>query len=212
MNGDLKQEFQEHLAELKQFCHTTLRFVPWIIAAVFLLAAIGGFALYSAAPEQAEEIINYFAEVVDQAGVISEEGGIRLFPLMFNNWRAMLFCILFGFIPFLFVPISAAISNAAIMGVLAGHYYHTGQSMAMFFASILPHGIFEIPALILSVSLGTILCIYVVLALFRHKKAIPMLDLLTNILRTLLLVIFPLIVISAVIETYITPLIMQLFL
>ena len=98
-----------------------------------------------------------------------------------------------------------------IMGVLAGHYYHTGQSMAMFFASILPHGIFEIPALILSVSLGTILCIYVVLALFRHKKAIPMLDLLTNILRTLLLVIFPLIVISAVIETYITPLIMQLF-
>ncbi len=210
--NDLKQELGEHISEMKLFFRTKLRFVPWIISAVFLFAAFAGFALYTAAPEQAEQLINYFTEVVDNAGVIDEDGGIHLFALMFNNWRAMVFCILYGCIPFIFLPVSAAISNAAIMGVLAGHYYHNGQSMALFFASILPHGIFEIPALILSISLGTVLCFYMVLFLFRHKKAVPMMDLMSNILRTLLLVIFPLVVISALLEAYVTPLIMQLFL
>ena len=212
MNGDLKQEFREHVEEMKEFFRTKLRIVPWIISAVFLIFSFVGFALYSAAPEQAEQLISTFTEVIDQAGVISEEGTIRIFPLLLNNWRAMVFCILYGLIPFIFLPVTAAISNASLMGILAAHYYHNGQSMALFFAGILPHGIFEIPALILSVSLGTVLCFYMVLFLFRHKKAVPMLELCTNILRTLLLVIFPMIVLAAIIESYITPLIMQLFL
>jgi len=207
----LKQEFLEHVGELKVFLRTKMRLVPWLVTAVFLLSAVGGFALYTAFPEEAGEVIDYFSQVVDDAGVLSEDGTMHLFPLMLNNWRAMVVSILYGLIPFIFLPITAAISNALIVGVLAAHYHYNGASLILFFAGILPHGIFEIPALILSISLGVVLCYYMVLFVCRHKRAVPMLELFSNILRTLLLVIFPLVVLSAVIEAYLTPLVMQLF-
>ena len=212
MKQGLKQEFQEHVEELRFFLRTRMRVVLLIVTAVFLLAAVGGYALYNAAPEQGDQLIAYFQGVVDEAGVIDENGSISLFPLMLNNWKAMIFSILYGFVPFLFLPITAAITNAAILGVLAAWYQHNGISLGYYFAGILPHGIFEIPALIIAISLGTLLCFHMVLRIFRHKKAISMIDLISNILRTLLLVIFPLIALSAVIETYITPLVMNLFL
>jgi len=208
----MRQELQEHIAQLRTFLRTRMRIALWLITAVFLFSALGGYFLYTQAPEQGDQIIDYFQQVVDNAGVINEEGGIALFALMFNNWRAMLFSILYGLIPFLFLPITSAITNASLLGVLAGYYRHNGIALDLYFASILPHGIFEIPALLLSISLGTVLCFYMVLWIFRHKKAVPMMDLFSNILRTLIFVIFPLIVLSAVIETYITPLVMTLFL
>lgn len=207
----LKQEFQEHVSELKAFLRTKMRRTPLLVTVLFLLSALGGYALYGAYPEEATELIEYFNEVVDKAGVLNEDGGMYLFPLMLNNWNAMLFSILYGLIPFIFLPLTAAISNAAIVGVLAAYYHHNGLSLAVFFAGILPHGIFEIPALLLSISLGVIVCYNIALFLCCRKKAAPMLELFTNVLRTLLLVIFPLVVIAAVIEAYLTPLIMQLF-
>ena len=57
-----------------------------------------------------------------------------------------------------------------------------------------------------------LLCRNIVRGILRSEKAVPMVDLLANILRTMLFVIFPLLLIAALIECYITPGIMRLFL
>ena len=124
----------------------------------------------------------------------------------------MVFTILYGFVPFLFLPVVSALSNAAVIGALAAYYRLNQLPMAVFFAGIVPHGIFEIPALVLAVTLGFLLCRNVARIILRSGRAVPMVDLLANILRTMLFVIFPLLLIAALIECYITPAIMSMFL
>lgn len=66
--------------------------------------------------------------------------------------------MLYGLIPF--VPLSALAlgTNALLLGAFAALYQHHGIGLGVYFIGILPHGIFELPALILSCALGLLIC------------------------------------------------------
>ncbi len=110
---------QGHLAELRSFSRCQMGRIPWIMGLVFLLAALGGYGVCMAYPQLAEALLAYFQQSISQSGVMDETGGLSFLALLLNNWSVMLFCILYGFLPFLFLPVLVAVTNAFIIGALA---------------------------------------------------------------------------------------------
>ena len=202
---------REHLAELRLFFRAQAGKICWIVALVFLGFTLLGYGACRAQPELLEQIVGYFQEMVEESGIISENGSVSVLGLLVNNWMAMLVSILYGFIPFIFFPLISVASNAVIIGAVAAYYQALGLPLSLLLAGILPHGIFELPALVIAGAMGFLLCRNMVRIVLHSGRAAPLPELLINILRTLLFLIFPLLVCAALTEAYVTPAVMRLF-
>lgn len=177
-------------------------------AAAFLVLLVLAYAAGRLFPDIPVTVISAFNEDIAGSGIVQENGSFNVLALFANNLRAMVLGILYGFIPFLYLPALALGVNAAILGMLASLI--DGQWLLLA-AGILPHGIFELPALFLSLAAGLCLCKNINAYIRKNEKGI-MKPLLLNILRVTVLLVLPLLVIAAVMETYVTPALMQLFL
>ena len=152
-------------------------------------------------------ILTYFNEVVADSGIVRDDGSFSALALFGNNLRAMVLSTLYGFIPFLYLPALSMGVNAILLGMVASSV--NGQWLLLA-AGILPHGIFELPALCLSLAAGLCLCQNINRYIRKNEKGI-MTPLLLNILRVTGLVVIPLLVVAAIMESYVTPAVMQLF-
>lgn len=177
-------------------------------AAAFLVLLVLAYIAGRLFPDIPVSVISAFNEDIAGSGIVQEDGSFNVLALFTNNLRAMLLGVLYGFIPFLYLPALALGVNAAILGMLASLI--DGQWLLLA-AGILPHGIFELPALFLSLAAGLCLCKNINVYIRKNEKGI-MKPLLLNILRVVVLLVLPLLVIAAVMETYVTPALMQLFL
>lgn len=176
--------------------------------AAFLVLLVLAYIAGRLFPDIPATVISAFNEDIAGSGIVQEDGSFNVLALFANNLRAMVLGILYGFIPFLYLPALALGVNAAILGMLASLI--DGQWLLLA-AGILPHGIFELPALFLSLAAGLCLCKNINAYIRKNEKGI-MKPLLLNILRVTVLLVLPLLVIAAVMETYVTPALMQLFL
>lgn len=158
-------------------------------------------------PEIPAAVLTYFNEVVADSGIVRDDGSISALALFGNNLRAMVLSTLYGFIPFLYLPALSMGVNAILLGMVASSV--NGQWLLLA-AGILPHGIFELPALCLSLAAGLCLCQNINRYIRKNEKGV-MKPLLLNILRVTGLVVVPLLVIAAIMESYVTPAVMQLF-
>ena len=86
-----------------------------------------------------------------------------------------------------------------------------GISLLAYFAGIVPHGIFELPALILALGSGIYLCRKVT-DYVRHNEKGVMGPLMKDLLRLFVMHIIPLLVAAAMMEAYVTPQLLKLFL
>ena len=102
-------------------------------------------------------------------------------------------------------------SNAYLIGVMGAYYRINALSIPAFLAGILPHGVFELTALALGAAIGFTICLTLVKKILHTPGTPPMRELVSDGLRTLLLVVLPLLVCAAVVEAYLTPQIMELF-
>lgn len=177
-------------------------------AAAFLVLLVLAYIAGRLFPDIPVSVISAFNEDIAGSGIVQEDGSFNVLALFTNNLRAMLLGVLYGFIPFLYLPALALGVNAAILGMLASLI--DGQWLLLA-AGILPHGIFELPALFLSLAAGLCLCKNINVYIRKNEKGV-MKPLLLNILRVVVLLVLPLLVIAAVMETYVTPALMQLFL
>lgn len=177
-------------------------------AAAFLVLLVLAYAAGRLFPDIPVTVISAFNEDIAGSGIVQEDGSFNVLALFANNLRAMVLGVLYGFIPFLYLPALALGVNAAILGMLASLI--DGQWLLLA-AGILPHGIFELPALFLSLAAGLCLCKNINVYIRKNEKGV-MKPLLLNILRVVALLVLPLLVIAAVMETYVTPTLMQLFL
>ena len=177
-------------------------------AAAFLVLLVLAYIAGRLFPDIPVSVISAFNEDIAGSGIVQEDGSFNVLALFTNNLRAMVLGVLYGFIPFLYLPALALGVNAAILGMLASLI--DGQWLLLA-AGILPHGIFELPALFLSLAAGLCLCKNINVYIRKNEKGV-MKPLLLNILRVVALLVLPLLVIAAVMETYVTPALMQLFL
>lgn len=97
--------------------------------------------------------------------------------------------------------------NGAIIGVSGVAYMALGGSALTYFALIVPHSIFEVPAIIISAA-GGMKLLDLLIKYISGKREIPYKKEIVNILKSLIIVAV-LLLIAGIIEAYITPLIAQ---
>ena len=125
--------------------------------------------------------------------------GVALFfKIFFQNSRATFIIILSGIVLSIF-PVFAILFNGIVIGCLLGNaeiFSVITKSQAVLY--MIPHGMFEIPAVILAISLG------IKFGLWPYKKN-KLSYIKTSFIRSLqcyILVILPLLLIAGMIETF----------
>ena len=162
-------------------------------------------------PEEAALAGRLFAQQMAELGIMDTTGRVDVLALFGNNVRATVFSIAYGFIPFIYLPALSIGINSLLLGLFAGVYVNNGISLLAYFAGIVPHGIFELPALILALSSGIYLCRKVT-DYVRHNEKGVMGPLMKDLLRLFVMHIIPLLVAAAMMEAYVTPQLLKLFL
>jgi len=159
------------------------------VALAFLIPVIFGFIF----PIFLGDFIEQFVKQV-----VSETEGLGFFQLFIfifeNNLKTSFIGMIFGVI-FGIVPVIFALFNGYVLGYVMGKA--SGSLGAGVFLKILPHGVFEIPALILSLSAG----LRIGFSYFYKKKKRGFMETVSNSLKLFLFVILPLLLIAAFIET-----------
>ena len=191
---------EQQRTRLHGFYRTEYRYSLRITAIAFGALILLGFAVSLLLPDLADQLFLQFAT-----------GRVDVLALFGNNVRATVFSIAYGFIPFIYLPALSIGINSLLLGLFAGVYVNNGISLLAYFAGIVPHGVFELPALILALSSGIYLCRKVT-DYVRHNKKGVMGPLMKDLLRLFVMHIIPLLVAAAVMEAYVTPQLLKLFL
>lgn len=179
-------------------------------SAAFAVLAVLGFAAGMLFPDAAQQLLDRFAAQLEQLGLSSNVPQSQMMAtLFFNNVTASLLSMLYGLIPF--VPLSALAlgTNALLLGAFAALYQHHGIGLGVYFIGILPHGIFELPALILSCALGLLICRTRTEKL-RKRSDVSFLRRVLDCNRVFLSFVTPLLLVAALVEAYITPALLKL--
>ena len=173
----------------------------------FILSGIAFYFLMFAIPEYANDIYRAIGEMFNSVDVIKDDGSISVVMLFLNNFRAAVLSYFYGFIPFLFLPILVMILNSSVIGAVLGVLSIASDINVIFtiIKYLLPHGIVEIPAIILTYSAGIRLCTIITKKIFGKAKDEKLKDHICNFIRMLIFYITPLLVIAAFIEGVILP-------
>ena len=174
---------------------------------VFLAGAIFGYMEYTNVLAYRQLYEQIFEQSVGR--FIELEGTELAKGIFFNNIRASVLGLCSGILPFVFFPVFNIAGNGITTGAaIASVSITTGRdASSLVLLGILPHGIFEITALVVAIALGITLCMNVTKALLRkpHEQIAEVLD---ETARCYVLLVLPLILIAAVVETYITPMLL----
>lgn len=129
--------------------------------------------------------------------IAQKVSGLNLYELIVyifqNNFSAALFSVLLGVLLGVF-PIMNSISNGAILGYVFARVFQSEGLFALW--RILPHGIFELPAIFISFGLGIKLGFFV----FAKDNKNELLYRLDRSLKVLVFVVLPLLIIAAIVE------------
>ncbi|MEM3659279.1 MAG: stage II sporulation protein M [Thermoproteota archaeon] len=127
--------------------------------------------------------------------------------ISFHNWQVSLATALSGII-----FIAPAVATLVFNGFMLGVVEDIVQNMVMFLAAILPHGIIEIPTFLVAGSAGLSLGVEFLKALMKGSvSSDPGFH---RALRRTIYIVFglvPFFIVAGIIETFITPFIMQLY-
>lgn len=135
-------------------------------------------------------------------------------PFIFmNNMRATTLMFLAGAVSFGVLGIMFYLVNVSLVGAVLSMFAYLGVSpFALFAAGILPHGMFELPALLLSGSAVLYMAVSLVTPQTGKSMGEVVISLLADWAKIFIGVVMPLLLIAAIVETYVTPAILvQIF-
>ena len=192
--------------------HGLLKHELFSTAAAFGVLTLLGFAVSLARPELAQQTLQNFAAQVEQLGLTDDVPQSQMMAtLFFNNITASLLSMLYGLIPFLPLSALALGTNALMLGAFAAIYQQQGIGLGVYVLGVLPHGIFELSALILSCALGLLICRTGTERILK-KSDTPFFRRVLDCIRVFLTFSVPLLLVAALIETYVTPALLNLVL
>lgn len=198
---------------LRQFYGGDFRHDLIITAAAFGALVLMSFFAGFFAPDLADNMVEQFVRQMEELGLQEADGSISAMMLFANNVRAMIVSVCYGLIPFIRLPALSLGVNSVLLGLFAAYYLHNGFSLLTYLAGILPHGIFELPALVISLSCGLYLCRCITESVrSREKKNNLVGETVKQIARVIAFQVAPLLLAAALIEAYVTPLVLNLFL
>ncbi|WP_295579075.1 stage II sporulation protein M [uncultured Oscillibacter sp.] len=180
-------------------------------AAAFSLLVLGFFAACLLLPDLRETLVALILGTLSGLPAAGEDGTLSALALFLNNLQACAFILLYGLVPFLRLPAMTLGLNAMMLGGLAAWYAAQGVSPLVYLALILPHGVFELPALVIALGTGLYICRQTTGLCRGREGALPLPLCLLLMSRVLLLVLVPLLTAAALIEAYVTPMVASLF-
>jgi len=182
---NLKNEYKKSWNYIKE----SRNFI-YIIIAIFLFFVLIGF--FIPAPESlAEQILRFIEELLEKTSGMSQGELIRF--IFLNNIQSSFFGMIFGVILGIF-PVITMIANGYLLGFVASLSVKSGGVLVLL--RLLPHGIFELPAIFISLGIGLRLGTFI----FQKKIVKSFRDYLLNSLRVFLFIVIPLLIIAALIE------------
>ncbi|TAJ44879.1 stage II sporulation protein M [Methanofollis fontis] len=175
-----------------------------VAVVVFLLGIGAGYAVMASGDPAAEQLIEMVKEGVF-AGILDDTPAMIALKIFLNNLQACLVLFLGG-ATFGILTLFILISNGVVIGVFAGEILDR-VGLSGLALGLIPHGIFELPALFISAALG--------LSLARSLLAelSGMGDAAADAARMgglFLRIVVPLLALAAVIEAFITPALLQI--
>lgn len=208
----MREILRHHCSGLQTAWHDGLAGEVKRSTIAFFTLAVLAFIICLALPDLRQRLVDYVLSAMGGLDIQDASGMISAPALLSNNLRACLFTMMYGLVPFLLLPAMSLGVNAIMLGVLAAWYVSEGASLLVYLAAIVPHGIFELPALILAFATGLYVCGQVTRLCRRDKEALHVWDCLLLMSRVLFLALLPLLAAAAVVEAYVTPLVASLFL
>lgn len=176
-----------------------------IASALVALSFFGGIFLGFMLPSELKLAIFklLFAKIND---LITKDKSLNFIQIFVNNAFVGLLLIILGFT--ILLPILIILLNGIAIGVVTDLFFRLLElklsTMAILIGSILPHGIIEILALLMSSIFGVLLG----LKLFFKKKIEKrhkLKDLFVKILKIYIIVLIPMFFAAALIESFVTP-------
>ncbi len=182
---------------IRKFIPKEIEFYTKALTALFVIAIMFGFFVASQFPSDA---IGAIDKTMKQLSFIAKLNHIEIFFIIFlnNAVKAFLMIILgtlFGVIPVLFIVL-----NGYTIGVVVSVMI-TQVGATSVLLGILPHGILEIPAILISAGYGVWLGEMFSKRLRKKSSFRPYLKI---ALRKYMIIILPIIILSALIETFVT--------
>lgn len=170
---------------------------------VFLVALVLSYILGSFYPEVFEYLFNF--------GGLPEDGSISvMLYIFFNNTRIVFMLIFFGFI-FGILPAAIILVNGFTVGIVA-EYTIKNEGLLFLLTGLLPHGIVEIPIILLGAGVGFCSGITAYRALLKRVSFDTFRQSFIGAAWIFFLVAVPLLLLAAILEVYVTsPLLGVLF-
>jgi len=171
----------------------TIRPYILILSLIFVAAFLAGILAPSSTRQQMTEA---FQVVVDNYRGLT--GGKLFFTILLHNVVATIFLLISGVIVGI-IPTFAIGTNGFVLGVV---YRQTAEAMGYSKAAlkVLPHGVFELPALLIAASYGLWLGVMAIRRM-RVKESTLLRFHIEHAFRRYFTVVFPLLVVAAGIET-----------
>lgn len=162
----------------------------YAIIAIFVFFIFVGF--FIPVPEVlSEQIFKFIQELIEKTKDFSQTELIKF--IFLNNIQSSFIGMLFGAVLGIF-PIIGAIFNGYLIGFVSAYSVESGGFLVLL--NLVPHGIFELPAIFLSLGLGLKLGMFV----FEKNKFDKFTEYFLNSLRIFILIVIPLLIVAALIE------------
>lgn len=194
MRNKIKKERRGFLRENYSLSWSYIKESSAYILIVICLLLFGVFLSLIYQPPEFIEAVREFIETV-----LRETSGLGIIEMIIyildNNLKNSFFAMFLGI--FLgIIPVFTALANGYVLGFVAEKSVLLGGPLILL--RLVPHGIFEFPAIILALAVGIKLGMF----WFGHDKKKELIRRLEGSLRVFLFVVMPLLIIAAIIEGF----------
>ena len=188
---NFSEKFLKNYEEVFKYLKTLKRSIIFSVSVFFFFTIIGYFFT---SVELSESIMKYFQEIVLKTQGYS---AIEMVLFLISNNSIATFLSVFMGLFFGFFPLFSAMSNGYILGFVAS--YSVEKSGFLSLLAILPHGVFELPAIFISLAMGLRLGKSTINLIFSKEK-VNMKKELRSAFLAYALVVLPLLAIAGIIE------------
>lgn len=172
---------------------------------LFFTMTLVGLYIASMFPNFIEAFSESRHEKLEEIGVRNSTGFALMIAILKNNIIATLVILLVGFVPYLSIPYIYTSINGIVIGFLLNNQLVKDISLLKVVSfGLVPHGVTELTALFLSASIGLYICRSLSRKLMRCNDTQKYSEVLRNSIRTYLIVVLPLLLISSFIEAFIS--------
>ena len=183
-----------------------------VTAGAFPVLVAVGCVVQLLRPETVSPLLDALSALVEDKALVGADSAVLMAAILTNNLSALFTAMFLGLIPFIRLPAMELGLNAVLLGAMGSYYRQHGLSLAAYLAGTLPHGVTELSALVLAIAAGLHICRAVSDSLLRRGEKGAVRRAIGEALLLYARFIVPLLLVSAFVEAYVTPSLLERFL